>query len=79
MAHMQQDDYAKAVAEYKAAISATRRPTPQYYYRLGEAYASEDQRDLAIEVLHQAAEAGRGTPMEKSAADFIAELQRKKL
>ena len=74
---MQHEDFAKAVSEYQTAIASTTKPTFQYYYRLGEAYASEGQIAQAIEVLHQASDLGRGTPMQKYADDFIAELQRK--
>ena len=74
---MQHEDFAKAVSEYQTAISSTTRPTAQYYFRLGEAYASEGRIAQALEVLHKASELGRGTPMEKYADDFIAELQRK--
>ena len=74
---MQHEDFAKAVSEYQTAIASTAKPTFQYYYRLGEAYASEGQITQAIEVLHKASDLARGTPMEKYADDFIAELQRK--
>jgi tetratricopeptide (TPR) repeat protein len=74
---MHQEDFDKAVAEYKAAISSSPRPSFQYYYRLGEAYASEGQTAQAIEVLHKASDVARGTPMQKYADDFIAELQNK--
>jgi tetratricopeptide (TPR) repeat protein len=74
---MQKDYFEKAVTQYKMAISSTTKPTFQYYFRLGEAYASEGQFAQAMEVLRKASELGRGTPMEKYADDFIAELQRK--
>jgi len=74
---MHKEDFDKAVAEYKAAISSTTKPTFQYYYRLGEAYASQGQTAQAIGVLHQASDLARGTPMQKYADDFIAELQGK--
>lgn len=73
---MQHDDYQKAVTEYKSAISSTTKPTFQYYYRLGEAYASQGQIVQAIEVLHKASDVARGTPMQQYADDFIAELQK---
>ena len=74
---MQHDDFAKAVTEYQTAISSAAKPTFQYFYRLGEAYASEGQIAQAIEVLHKASDLARGTPMQKYADDFIAELQSK--
>lgn len=76
-AYMHQDEYAKAVTEYNAAISATAKPTFQYYYRLAEALASEGQTAQAIEVLHHASDLAKGTPMQKYADDFITELQGK--
>lgn len=75
--HMHQEDFDKAVTEYKAAISASPKPPFQYYYRLGEAYASEGQTAQAVEILHKASDVARGTPMQKYADDFIAELQNK--
>ncbi len=74
---MHKEDFDKAVSEYKLAIASTTKPTFQYYYRLGEAYASQGQISQAIAVLHQASDLGRGTPMQQYADDFIAELQRK--
>jgi tetratricopeptide (TPR) repeat protein len=77
MMEMQRDHFEKAVAEYLAAISSTSKPTFQYYYRLAEAYASQGQSSEAIAALRKASQLGRGTPMEKYADDFIAELQKK--
>jgi tetratricopeptide (TPR) repeat protein len=77
MEEMQQDQFDKAVAEYQAAISSTRKPTFQYYYRLAEAYASEGHVSEAIAALQRASELTRGTAMQKYADDFIAELQQK--
>ena len=77
MEEMQRDQFDKAVAEYRAAVSSTSKPTFQYYYRLAEAYASAGQVSEAIQSLQKASELARGTPMQKVAADFIAELQQK--
>jgi len=77
MEEMQRDQFDKAVAEYQAAISSTSKPTFQYYYRLAEADASEGHVSEAIEALQKASELARGTPMQKYADDFIAELQQK--
>ena len=74
---MHQEDFEKAVTEYKAALSSSPKPTFQYYYRLAEAYASEGQTNQAIDILHKASELARGTPMQRYADDFIAELQGK--
>jgi tetratricopeptide (TPR) repeat protein len=77
MVEMQREDFEKALAEYKAAISSTTKPTFQNYYRLAEAYASIGQVPQAIETLQKASELARGTPLQKYADDFISELQRK--
>jgi tetratricopeptide (TPR) repeat protein len=77
MVEMQEDRFDRAVAQYKTAISLSVKPGVQNYYRLAEAYASEGQIAEAIEALQEASRLGRGTPMEKYANDFIAELRRK--
>lgn len=77
MEEMQRDQFDKAVAEYRVAISSTAKPTFQYYYRLAEAYASAGHVSDAIQSLQKASELARGTPMQKIADDFIAELQQK--
>ena len=77
MEEMQQEHFDKSVTEYQAAISSTSKPTFQYYYRLAEAYASEGHLPEAISALQKASELARGTPMQKYADDFIAELQQK--
>jgi tetratricopeptide (TPR) repeat protein len=77
MEEMQQEHFDKAVAEYQTAISSTSKPTFQYYYRLAEAYASEGHVSEAITALQKASEMTHGTPMQKYADDFIAELQQK--
>jgi tetratricopeptide (TPR) repeat protein len=77
MEAMQEDRFDRAVAQYKTAISLSAKPGVQNYYRLAEAYASEGQIAEAIEALQEASQLGRGTPMEKYANDFIAELREK--
>lgn len=77
MEEMQRDQFDKAVAEYRAAISSTSKPTFQYFYRLAEAYASAGHVSDAIQSLQKASELARGTPMQKVADDFISELQQK--
>ena len=77
MVEMQEDRFDRAVAQYKTAISLNAKPGVQNYYRLAEAYASEGQIAEAIEALQEASRLGRGTPMEKYANDFIAELRQK--
>jgi tetratricopeptide (TPR) repeat protein len=77
MGEMQRDQFDKAVTDYQAAISSTSKPTFQYFYRLAEAYASEGHVSEAIQSLQKASELARGTPMQKVADDFMAELQQK--
>jgi len=77
MDEMQWDQFDKAVTDYQAAISSTSKPTFQYYYRLAEAYASEGRVSDALAALQKASELARGTPMQKIADDFTAELQGK--
>ncbi len=77
MDEMQWDQFDKAVSDYQAAISSTSKPTFQYYYRLAEAYASEGRVSDALAALQKASELARGTPMQKIADDFTAELQGK--
>jgi tetratricopeptide (TPR) repeat protein len=77
MVEMQREHFDKAVAEYQAAISSTKKPTFQYYYRLAEADASMGNVSEAIAALQKASELARGTPMQKYADDFMSELQQK--
>jgi tetratricopeptide (TPR) repeat protein len=76
MDEMQWDQFDKAVTDYQAAISSTSKPTFQYYYRLAEAFASEGRVPDALAALQKASELARGTPMQKIADDFTAELQK---
>lgn len=77
MEEMQRDQFDKAVTDYQTAISSTSKPTFQYYYRLAEAFASMGRVPDALAALQKASELARGTPMQKIADDFIAELQGK--
>jgi tetratricopeptide (TPR) repeat protein len=77
MEEMQRDQFDKAAADYQAAISSTKKPTFQYYYRLAEADASQGNVSQAIEALQKASQLARGTPMQKYADDFISELSQK--
>ncbi|MBV9342775.1 MAG: tetratricopeptide repeat protein [Acidobacteria bacterium] len=74
---MQRNDFDKAITEYQTAISSTKKPTFQYYYRLAEAEASEGRTPEAIQALQKASELARGTPMQKYAEDFMSELEKK--
>src|SRR5579864_7372896 len=77
MAATQEDRYDDALTQYQIAISSTSKPTFQYYYRLAEAYASVGQVPQAIDTLQKASDVARGTPMQKYADDFMAELRQR--
>ncbi len=72
------DDDSKAVDEFNAAIKSSVNPTPQYYYRLGEAYTSGGKTGEAIEAFKKASELGKGTAMEQLAVKRLAELKKGK-
>jgi tetratricopeptide (TPR) repeat protein len=77
LAATQEDRYDEALTQYQIAISSTNKPTFQYYYRLAEAFASVGQVPQAIDTLQRASELARGTPMQKYADDFMAELRQR--
>mgnify|MGYP001218958205 CR=1 FL=1 len=77
MAATQERHYDDALTQYQLAISSTSKPTFQYYYRLAEAYASVGQVSQAIDALQKASDLARGTPMQKYADDFMAELRQR--
>ena len=73
----QEENFNEALTQYQVAISSTNKPTFQYYYRLAEAYASVGQVPQAIDALQKASDVARGTPMQKYADDFMAELRQR--
>lgn len=77
MVATQEEHFDEALAQYQLAISSTNKPTFQYYYRLAEAYASVGQVPQAIDALQKASDLARGTPMQKYADDFMAELRQR--
>jgi tetratricopeptide (TPR) repeat protein len=77
MAATQEENFDEALTQYQLAISSTNKPTFQYYYRLAEAYASVGQVPQAIDALQKASDVARGTPMQKYADDFMAELRQR--
>jgi len=72
------DEPAKAVEEFKDAITSSAKPTPQYYYRLGDAYSSTGKTDDAIASFKQASELGKGTAIEQMADKRIVDLMKRK-
>jgi tetratricopeptide (TPR) repeat protein len=76
MVSLMRADPDQAVREFKAAISASPQPNPQYYYRLGEVYASAGKKAEALDAFRQAAAAGRGTVIEQYANRKLEALQK---
>jgi tetratricopeptide (TPR) repeat protein len=77
MVHMERDDLAKAIEEFKTAISLSQTPNPQLYFRLGEVCANSGKKPEAIEAFTKASELGRGTVLQQYADQRIAELKKK--
>ena len=77
MAATQENHYDDALTQYQLALSSSSKPTFQYYYRLAEAYASVGQVAQAIDALQKASDLAHGTPMQKYADDFMAELRQR--
>jgi tetratricopeptide (TPR) repeat protein len=77
MAASQENHYDDALTQYQLAISSSSKPTFQYYYRLAEAYASVGQVAQAIDAVQKASDLAHGTPMQKYADDFMAELRQR--
>ncbi len=76
MVNMARAQFEAAAVEYRQAIAAaTGQPAPQYYFRLGEAYASEGKTAEALAALEQASQLGRGTPIQQYADQMIQQLQ----
>jgi len=76
MVALLRDESPKAVEEFSAAIKSSVNPTPQYYYRLGEAYTSVGKSGDAIEAFKKTSELGKGTAMEQLAIKRLAELKK---
>ena len=77
MVYMDRDESAKAIEEFKTAISLSQTPNPQLYFRLGEVYADSGKTNEALEAFTKASELGRGTVLQQYADQRIAELKRK--
>jgi tetratricopeptide (TPR) repeat protein len=71
-------DLAKAEQELKIAVSTTDRPSPQDYFRLGEACAMDGKLDDAIQSFKYAGQLGQGTLIETYADRQIALLIKRK-
>lgn len=72
------DELAKAEQEYKLATTATDKPSPQDFFRLGEAYTNDGKVDDAIDSFSKAAQIGAGGPIQPYAEQRIEELKKRK-
>jgi len=77
LVYMQRDESAKAISEFKTAITLSQTPNPQLYFRLGEVYANSGKREEALEAFAKASELGRGTVLQQYADQRIAELKKR--
>jgi len=77
MVYMGRDESAKAIEEFKTAISLSQAPNPQLYFRLGEVCANSGKTNEALEAFAKASELGRGTVLQQYADQRIAELKKK--
>jgi len=73
-----QEELAKAAEEYEKAVADAPRPSPQDYYRLGEAYALQNKLDEAIQAFTRAGDLGQGTVIKTYADQKVEELTKKK-
>lgn len=72
------EELARAEEEYQQAVTLGERPNPADYYRLGEARASLNKVDDAIQAFTKAGELGEGTVIKTFADQRIAELNTRK-
>jgi len=77
MVYMHRDNPAKAIEEFKTAISLADRPSPQLYFRLGEVYENDAKKAEAVEAFTKASALGQGTVLQKYADDKIEALKKK--
>jgi tetratricopeptide (TPR) repeat protein len=77
MAYRGRDESAKAIEEFKTAISLIQAPNPQLYFRLGEFCANSGETNEALEAFAKASELGHGTVLQQSADERIAKLKKK--
>jgi tetratricopeptide (TPR) repeat protein len=77
LVYMERDEAAKAIEEFKTAISLSQTPNPQLYFRLGEVCANSGKNEEALEAFSKASELGRGTVLQQYAEQRIAELKKK--
>jgi len=78
MVYMQRDESAKAIEEFKKAISLMQNPPSQLYFRLGEVYETEGRTQEAIEAFARASELGQGTVLKTLSDQRIEALNQKK-
>jgi tetratricopeptide (TPR) repeat protein len=74
---MDADELAKAAQEFKQSVVLTDHPSPQNYYRLGEAYSHENKLDDAIAAFSKASEIGQGSGIQQYADQQIEALKKR--
>lgn len=71
------DELTKAESEYKLA-TAIDKPSPQDFFRLGEAYSSDGKIDEAIDAFTKASQFGQGGPIQPYADQRLEDLKKQK-
>jgi len=74
---MERDDDAKAIEEFKTAISLSEKPNPQLYFRLGEVCETSGKKAEAIDAFTKASKLGSGTVLQQYADRKIADQTKK--
>jgi tetratricopeptide (TPR) repeat protein len=79
LAGVDQQELAKAEAEYKLAVAAVPDPNPEDYFRLGEVCEYENKDDDAVQAFNKVSQMSLDNPMLKNLADQkIAQIKNKK-
>jgi len=71
-------ELAKAEQEFNTAVTTSSRPSPNDYYRLGEAYRLDGKWDEAIQAFTKASELGQGSVVKTYADQQISEVKKLK-
>jgi tetratricopeptide (TPR) repeat protein len=71
-------ELAKAEQEYNTAVTGTKQPNAEDYFRLGEVYENEKKTDEAIDAFSQASKLGQGTPIQSYADQQVDKLKKAK-
>ncbi len=76
LVYMERGESAKAIDEFKAAMSLSEKPNPQLYFRIGEIYANDGKKHEAIEAFTKASELSNGTVLQTLADKRIVDLKK---